>query len=926
MSNAVFELAILLSLKDAASHGLDSFGEKLRARGKDAHQTLEEFESLRKQIGKNIAIGGIGLATLKMLKDGAEQAGDFQSSLTELRLAIEQVGKDGSLDLAKLNDQMERFSKLGVELGNVLPGNTQDFIDMFIALKQGGLQAETILGGAGTAVAHLAVLTGSNPAELAKQYAQVGEQFSLKPEEYAPSSEIFLKLFRAKGLRPEDLIEGTKFAQLRGGLPLGMRGLAGMETMTTMLGILKASGLEGGMGGREMAGLLMHLAATSKEQRKADDALRAKGIDLQFFNKQGEFSGTENAIQQFAKLKKLSSEEKMDLVKKRFGSAEAMGPVSILSEQGLEGYEKLKAQMAAVPPMQDQINEKTANFNQQMEALSGTLDNLKVTVFTPLLAPLSDAAGKANTLVGNLQEFAEANPTIIKTGLFIAGIGAATATAYAGINLLTTSWKWLKIALAIGRNEEGIIQFLTQLKTQTTATTTAVQVAVAETQAAAGATQMQLPWADNMLGTGSAQGQLPFMYQTQAATRATAVEIKSATAKAGLFRRTMTNLPSRVTTTVSLAGEKAREGLTRIKGGLDSLAASPAVALTVTMLTVGFTIDKFLEFKQEYDDFQQQNRESQATAKQTYDEATLTTLRAGGRMSPEMIHQQAESAWQSMLGGGELEQALDPSKRKFWTRWVVGDFNPYGSKANRNFSDPYHYFDPKTAGEIWRKSLVQFSDPRVLAELIRKVNQSDMPVEQRERVKQALASGAGQDKYREAQAIANQQVAESLKAVGQGADALLTGIKELPPAFRRLDVSVSTLASRFSHVEPTVPSFSVDNQPPRFQFDAGAQPQTFNQPSFRFPSKASGGMVERGGFVHVHDREAIVPARVTARWRDDEGAPATVSRAKRAVHITFNAPLVSVAAGSRAADDPAALAELVRDRLLHEMEIAEERA
>jgi hypothetical protein len=41
------------------------------------------------------------------------------------------------------------------------------------------------------------------------------------------------------------------------------------------------------------------------------------------------------------------------------------------------------------------------------------------------------------------------------------------------------------------------------------------------------------------------------------------------------------------------------------------------------------------------------------------------------------------------------------------------------------------------------------------------------------------------------------------------------------------------------------------------------------QPSI-FPSKASGGMVERGGFVHMHDKEAIVPARVTRRWRDSE--------------------------------------------------------
>ena len=52
MSSAIFELAILLSLKDAASNRLDSFGDKLRARGKDARYALEEFESLRRGIGR----------------------------------------------------------------------------------------------------------------------------------------------------------------------------------------------------------------------------------------------------------------------------------------------------------------------------------------------------------------------------------------------------------------------------------------------------------------------------------------------------------------------------------------------------------------------------------------------------------------------------------------------------------------------------------------------------------------------------------------------------------------------------------------------------------------------------------------------------------------------------------------------------------
>lgn len=466
----IFELAILLSLKDAASGRLDTAEAKLRSLGKEGRATLKTFDDLRRDLRQGLVLGGVGVTGLAMLKGGITSAGDFESAITELRLSVEEAGQGGALNLAKLNDQMNRFEQLGVKLGNQLPGTTKDFIDMFVALKQGGLQTETILKGAGESVAYLAVLSNSVPKELAKDFAMIGEQFQLKPEEFAPATDLFLKNFRAIGLRPEQMIEGTKFAQLRGGLPLGLKGLGGLSTMSSLLGLLKVMGLEGGIGGREIAGMLMGLDAHSKEQKKADAQLRKMGVNLQFFDKKGAFLGVENVINQLQKLRPLSQQQRLDVVEKRFGSKEVMGPVAAIIEQGAEGYDKLKTRMAAVPSLQNQINEKMATYNAKMEAVLGTIENLKATTFTPMLDSLKPALDLANQFIGSLQEFGKDHPGIAKLGTDLFAIGSASLVVVGGFKAMRAAWGLWKIASAVGSGEAGMLSFLRTARTETDAT------------------------------------------------------------------------------------------------------------------------------------------------------------------------------------------------------------------------------------------------------------------------------------------------------------------------------------------------------------------------------------------------------------------------------------------------------------------------
>jgi TP901 family phage tail tape measure protein len=917
MSTAVFELAILLSLKDAASGRLDSFGEKLRARGKDARVYLQEFEALRRGIGRDLTIGGVGIATLDMFKHGVDRAGDFQSSITDLRLAIEQAGKGGSADLAKLNDQMARFSSLGMKLGNELPGTTKDFIDMFIALKESGIATETILGGAGEAVAHLAILTHSNPAELAKRYAMVGEQFGLKPEEYAPSSELFLKLFRARGMSPEDLIEGTKFAQLRGGLPLGLRGLKGMETMMTMLGVLKASGLEGGIGGRELAGLIMHLAPTSKDQKKADAALKSKGIDLQFFDKKGAYQGDENFIRQFEKLRNLSTVEQQDFVKRRFGSAEAMGPIAVFMQQGVEGYQKLRSQMDAVLPMQDQMNEKLGNYNQKMEALSGTLDNLKVTVFSPMLGPLSSAADKANQLVGNLQGFSEAHPALTATITYTVGIGAAALTAYAGIKTLITGWRLWRIASAIGASETGLVAFLTRTQTEAAATGTAMKVAAVEAAEAKAvmAEQMQLPWADNMRGTGPVQQGLPFLTSATNASKSLGRELEETTTKA-------TGLRSRLMSPISATVQFTETGFNKVRSAVNSIPMGVQVA--VTMMVTQWTIDKLEEWwaaRQEYGEAQKHLGSANAGNLQTIQKAREEFARLGQPVPREIWRGQANAALTSIDVDGELRAALGGWTAGSWLRHMnpFAPGNPYGSQVGGRFNTGW-------SAQMFRERAPQLREPEIMSEMRKLIDSWKLPSDQREKVDKAL-----QTAFPESFAKASQQAAQEMSDVGSASSGLKDEIlrtKEeidrlnssvrttqgvLPPAFDRAATAAENFATRLGNIDIQVPG------------PVGLGPHGAPSSAPGVPQSAAGSVVERTGFVHAHRGNVITPALLSRRapgdWMRSFGVRAVV--AKREFH--FYAPLVSVPAGSRAAEDPAALAQLIWDRLAHEEAIHEER-
>lgn len=161
---------------------------------------------------------------------------------------------------------------------------------------------------------------------------------------------------------------------------------------------------------------------------------------------------------------------------------------------------------------------------------------------------------------------------------------------------------------------------------------------------------------------------------------------------------------------------------------------------------------------------------------------------------------------------------------------------------------------------------------------------------------------------------------EPSERAGKALSDLLAPTNALPPALARFGGQLDVLSGRIGGIDLTPPRVGGYTPPGGTPPATGGPRRKFLYDQFSpFPSRETGGIVRRGGFVEVHDREAIVPAQVTDRCREDEfaGAPEfSLFGDSAAGGNVYNYNLaINVPPGSRAADDPQAFARLVMQKI-----------
>jgi TP901 family phage tail tape measure protein len=457
MGTESYELALLLTLKDRASPGLNKFTHDLHklqgesrgalrdyqhlqhgiSRGLSVGGTggglrglLGQFKMLRTELGQPINIGGIalgaaGLGGLKLVQGGLRDSASKEEALLKLRTSIMQLGKDGSSDIALLNNQMSQFELLGERLGNKLPGNTEMYLDLFATLKQRGLDVKTVMEGAGEAASLLSTANDAVPRDIGKSLATFGQLYKLQGQEYVKAADLFSRLYTSKQLDSGELIEASKYFTGRTGSALGLTGLKGAEDTTRFLAFIREkSGMEGSQLGTSTSTFFTQLVKHRKDLTQLE---KTSGVKLDIFDKKGEFQGLENAVKKFAQLKGKLSQEQVIKFGTKIAGDEGKAVFQALVNAGDE-WKSFNDSIDSTVPLMQKVDILMGGFNAKMESLQGTLTNLNAQSFESMLKTLGPIVDKTNTLVGALQGIAKAHPAMAATVTWTLAIGSGLLT------------------------------------------------------------------------------------------------------------------------------------------------------------------------------------------------------------------------------------------------------------------------------------------------------------------------------------------------------------------------------------------------------------------------------------------------------------------------------------------------------------------
>lgn len=418
---SIFKLGILLRVIDSVSGPISKISqgvESLRAKAEKLQPVFDKF----KDYGKWIA--GAGLAGALVLGGTVVQFANLEEAQLRLRTTL--------MDSAGVvGPEYEKLNALADRLGTALPGSTQGMVQMFIALREQGVQTNRILGGTGEAAAKFAALMKLGFAQSATHVAKFSESMGVADDDMVRFMDLLQRLKYASGVEVGDLAYTFKYAG--GALKLlGLQGLESAKDFSAIVGVLAAAGIEGSTAGTNMAQAFSRMAEVGHRLDRGQVAklvgpiLDQYKIKLDFFTSSGEFKGLRPMIVELEKLQALNPQEQIITLKKLFGD-EAARPLAVLLKSGVAGYDQMLERIRQQADMEMKIKEIMSGTKMQWETLTGTVANLtthiggvvsKVSFLPGILARLNDLAGRFDAWV-------VANP---KTAGIIGGVVIAVAT------------------------------------------------------------------------------------------------------------------------------------------------------------------------------------------------------------------------------------------------------------------------------------------------------------------------------------------------------------------------------------------------------------------------------------------------------------------------------------------------------------------
>ena len=431
-----------------------------------AQRTVENANNLASKLqgaagSAAIGAGVIGAGLIAPIKAYATA----ESAGTDLKVAM----MDSSGKVAK---EYQQIDALAVKLGDRLPGTTADFKNMMTALVKQGISAKSILGGTGEAAALLAVQLKKTPEEAAEMAAKLQDSLRASEKEMLGIMDNVQRMYYT-GVDPTNILGA--FGKFAASIDIvRFKGEDAMKMMGPMITMLDQSGLVGESAGNALGKVFGAMMSTSKIKKTIEDlqkeGLVGKDFNLEFTDGKGEFGGMDNAFKQLAKLKGLSTEARLEVLKQIWGDdAETKQALNTIIQKGKAGYDETAQKMAAQASLQQRVNATLGTVTNLWDSATGSFTNFMVAVGESIQNEIRLAVEWIDIISTRLGTWAKENPETANTILkIVAAIGAglaifaafATVAAAVIVPLAMLKLSWLTLITNIGQGI-GIISKIT---------------------------------------------------------------------------------------------------------------------------------------------------------------------------------------------------------------------------------------------------------------------------------------------------------------------------------------------------------------------------------------------------------------------------------------------------------------------------------
>jgi TP901 family phage tail tape measure protein len=400
------EIAVVLSAVDRMTQVFNSA----------VNASSAKLKGLQDQFKDNFKTGSIltaaGVSIGMALAPAIEAYAVLEDSSTSMQASML---KDGAV----IADTFGKVNDLAIELGNLMPGTTADFQNMFTAATQLGITQQSIIDGVGKSAAYLAVGLKVPYEEAGILTAKLKEALGVADSEMLQFIDVLSRV-RNVGVQPTEMTYA--FARQAGALKtLHLQGLEASKAMATVNAMLIKTGATGETVGTGMAALLNQMFDSRKMARFNKEAAEV-GLTFEFVDKKtGQFKGIENMMVQFEQLKRLNPQQISDMAQAFVGPGQDANFMKILINQGVEGYNAMQKKMAEQATLNTKVEMQLLTLKNVYEAAAGTWTNALASFGKALGPELKFLLDTFTKISAWIQQFSEAHPKLMKfIALFIA--------------------------------------------------------------------------------------------------------------------------------------------------------------------------------------------------------------------------------------------------------------------------------------------------------------------------------------------------------------------------------------------------------------------------------------------------------------------------------------------------------------------------